>query len=96
MSGSESHKRRITDMELAEGCHRSTLDEHTDWTQTADRRITRPLDRLSRKGIEVVCDEVTRIDPETRRIQLVECSTGDDPLSRPLGGHGEFCKPTTG
>lgn len=29
--------RGITDVELAEGCHRSTLDELTDWTQTADR-----------------------------------------------------------
>ena len=29
--------RGITDAELAEGCHRSTLDELTDWTQQADR-----------------------------------------------------------
>ena len=29
--------RGITDVELAEGCHRSTLDELTDWTQQADR-----------------------------------------------------------
>lgn len=29
--------RGIDDVELAEGCHRSTLDELTDWTQTADR-----------------------------------------------------------
>jgi len=29
--------RGITDDELAEGCHRSTLDELTDWTQQASR-----------------------------------------------------------
>ncbi|MEX1093859.1 MAG: DsrE family protein [Acidimicrobiia bacterium] len=29
--------RGISDVELAEGCHRSTLDHLTDWTQTADR-----------------------------------------------------------
>ena len=29
--------RGIGDVELADGCHRSTLDELTDWTQTADR-----------------------------------------------------------
>lgn len=29
--------RGMTDTELSEGCDRSTLDELTDWTQTADR-----------------------------------------------------------
>jgi len=29
--------RGISDVELADGCYRSTLDELTDWTQTADR-----------------------------------------------------------
>lgn len=29
--------RGMTDTELAEGCHRSTMDELTDWTQHADR-----------------------------------------------------------
>lgn len=29
--------RGITDLELAEGCRRSTMDELTDWTQHADR-----------------------------------------------------------
>jgi uncharacterized protein involved in oxidation of intracellular sulfur len=29
--------RGISDVELADGCHRSTLDELTDWTQTAYR-----------------------------------------------------------
>ena len=59
------------------------------WLMTGDRsarRITRPLDRLVRKGIEVICGDITRIDPETRRIQVVECAAGDDPVSRRLGG----------
>jgi uncharacterized protein involved in oxidation of intracellular sulfur len=29
--------RGISDVELADGCHRSTLDELTDWIQTAER-----------------------------------------------------------
>lgn len=29
--------RGITDVELADGCRRSSLDELTDWTQRADR-----------------------------------------------------------
>lgn len=29
--------RGITDLELADGCRRSSLDELTDWTQAADR-----------------------------------------------------------
>lgn len=29
--------RGIADDELAEGCHRSTMDELTDWTQQVDR-----------------------------------------------------------
>jgi len=29
--------RGISEIELAEGCHRSSLDELTDWTQSADR-----------------------------------------------------------
>ena len=29
--------RGITDVDLTDGCHRSTLDELTDWTQEADR-----------------------------------------------------------
>lgn len=29
--------RGMTDLELTEGCHRSTLDELSDWTQAADR-----------------------------------------------------------
>lgn len=29
--------RGITDVELAKGCHRSTMEELTDWTQAADQ-----------------------------------------------------------
>ncbi len=29
--------RGITEIELVEGCHRSTMDELTDWTARADR-----------------------------------------------------------
>lgn len=59
------------------------------WLMTGDRsarQISRPLDRLARKGIEVMCGDVTRIDPDTRRIQVVECAVGDDSVSRRLGG----------
>jgi uncharacterized protein involved in oxidation of intracellular sulfur len=31
--------RGITEAELAEGCHRSTMEELTDWTQQADRTL---------------------------------------------------------
>jgi uncharacterized protein involved in oxidation of intracellular sulfur len=31
--------RGITDVELAEGCRRSSLDELTDWTQSANRAL---------------------------------------------------------
>ncbi|MEX1093860.1 MAG: FAD/NAD(P)-binding oxidoreductase [Acidimicrobiia bacterium] len=59
------------------------------WLMTGGRtarQISRPLDRLGRKGIEVVCGDITRIDPETRRIELVECGTGDDRGLEQLGG----------
>lgn len=58
------------------------------WMMTGARtagQVTRPLDRLARKGIEVVCADVTRIDPETRRVRLVECPAGEDPVARRLG-----------
>lgn len=31
--------RGITENELADGCHRSTMEELTDWTQQADRTL---------------------------------------------------------
>lgn len=55
------------------------------WLMTGRRtahRITRPLDRLSRKGIEVICGDLVGIDPVARRIQVVEGPAGDDPLSQ--------------
>lgn len=58
------------------------------WLITGDRtarRITRPFDRLSRRGIEVVCGDISLIDPSTRRVQVRECPAGDSPSQR-LGG----------
>lgn len=55
------------------------------WLMTGDRtvrQISRPLDRLAKKGIEVVCGDIRRIDPETRRIQIAELT--DDAVAQPL------------
>lgn len=35
--GTSMDARGITDDELAEGCHRSTMDELTEWTMQAER-----------------------------------------------------------
>ncbi|HUP15235.1 MAG TPA: FAD/NAD(P)-binding oxidoreductase [Acidimicrobiia bacterium] len=59
------------------------------WLMTGKRtprQISRPLDRLAKKGIEVILGEISRIDPDTRRVRVVEHPNGDDPLSRRLGG----------
>lgn len=59
------------------------------WLMTGGRsarQISRPLDRLTKKGIEVVCGDIERIDPVTRHVRVVECAKGDDPVSRRLGG----------
>jgi sulfide:quinone oxidoreductase len=59
------------------------------WLMTGKRtrgRISRPLDRLTRRGIEVIHGEISRIEPDTRRVHVVEQPLGDDPLSRRLGG----------
>lgn len=43
------------------------------WLMTGDRtvrQISRPLERLTRRGIEVVNGEIERIDPVTRRVQI--------------------------
>lgn len=59
------------------------------WLMTGGRtarQISRPLDRLTKKGIEVDCGDVGAIDPETRQVRVVECANGDDPLARRLGG----------
>lgn len=62
--------------------HRVVLVEREDthlfapsllWLMTGDRtakQIARPIDRLSRKGIEVVRGMIERIDPESRRVTV--------------------------
>ena len=51
------------------------------WLMTGVRKaakIARPLDRLKKKGIEVVCGEIQRIDPATRTVTVDgEAMTGD-------------------
>jgi sulfide:quinone oxidoreductase len=47
------------------------------------RQISRPLDRLARKGIEVVCGDIERIDPETRKVRVVG-QTANLPISREI------------
>ena len=59
------------------------------WLMTGKRTpraISRPLDRLARRGIEVIGGEISHIDPDTRRVRVVEHPYGDDPRSRRLGG----------
>jgi sulfide:quinone oxidoreductase len=59
------------------------------WLMTGDRassQITRPLDRLTRRGIEVVCGDIDEIDPEARRVRVLECALGDDAVARQLSG----------
>ena len=59
------------------------------WLMTGKRTpraISRPLDRLARRGIEVIGGEISQIDPDARRVRVVEHPYGDDPLSRRLGG----------
>jgi sulfide:quinone oxidoreductase len=59
------------------------------WLMTGrrtSRQISRPLDRLARRGIEVIGGEISDIDPDTRRVRVVEDPPGDDPLSLRLGG----------
>ena len=47
------------------------------WLMTGGRtvrQISRPLDRLAKRGIEVVCGDIEWIDPETRQVRVVELS----------------------
>ncbi|MCH8900355.1 MAG: NAD(P)/FAD-dependent oxidoreductase [Acidobacteria bacterium] len=46
--------------------------------QRSARKIRRPLDRLTKKGIEVTHGEIERIEPEARRVRLADRSPGDD------------------
>lgn len=58
------------------------------WLMTGARRpeqITRPLDRLARKGIEVVRGSVDSIDPQQRRVQVQGQSWQADHLVIALG-----------
>lgn len=51
------------------------------WLITGQRtalQISRPLNRLAKKGIEVICGDIERIDPSTRQVSIIErLSTGD-------------------
>jgi sulfide:quinone oxidoreductase len=61
------------------------------WLMTGKRTpraISRPLDRLARRGIEVIGGEISQIDPDTRHVRVVEHPEGGDPLSRRLAGAG--------
>jgi sulfide:quinone oxidoreductase len=81
---SEQHRVVIVDRERDHLFAPSLL-----WLMTGKRTpraISRPLDRLARRGIEVIGGEITQIDPDIRRVRVVEHPYGDDPLSRRLGG----------
>ena len=50
------------------------------WLMTGSRsksKITRPMERLSRRGIEVIRDEIVEILPETRQVRLGDEQTLD-------------------
>jgi sulfide:quinone oxidoreductase len=58
------------------------------WLMTGGRtarQISRPLDRLAKKGIEVVCGDIEHIDPETRRVRVVE-RMADGGIGREIDG----------
>jgi len=55
------------------------------WLMTGKRTapaISRPLDKLARRGIEVITGDVSQIDGGTRRVGVVEHPLVDDPSSR--------------
>ena len=54
--------------------------------QRSARQISRPLDRLSNRAIEVVRGDIEQIEPADRRVRVVERPLGDDPVSRRPGG----------
>ncbi|NOY54739.1 MAG: NAD(P)/FAD-dependent oxidoreductase [Actinobacteria bacterium] len=64
------------------------------WLMTGQRtvrEIGRPLERLARKGIEVAHGEIERIEPEERRVHVVDRSLEDDPVSgRPGSGRRDL------
>lgn len=53
--------------------------------QRTARKISRPLNRLAKKGIEVICGEIEQIEPETRHVRVAERTLGHDPLAGQLG-----------
>lgn len=58
---------------LVERSSRHVFDPSLLWLMTGDRTregISRPLEGLSRKGIEVVRGEIERIDPERRAVSV--------------------------
>lgn len=48
--------------------------------QRTARKISRPLNRLAKKGIEVICGDIEQVDPETHRVRVVDQTSGDDLL----------------
>lgn len=56
------------------------------WLMTGGRtarQISRPLDRLTKKGIEVIHGDIERIDPEARVVRIVE-QTNDGPTRQQI------------
>ncbi len=80
---SRDHRIVVVDREPA-----FTLAASFLWVMTGDRRpeqMSRPLDRLERKGIEVVRGEVERIDPERREAVVGGKTLHGDQLVVTLG-----------
>jgi len=78
-----SHRIAVVDREPA-----FTLAASFLWVMTGDRRpeqVSRPLERLQRKGIEVVRGEVERIDPEKREVLVGGKTLRGDHLVVTLG-----------
>jgi len=83
-----SMRKRLTDQ------HRVVVvDQQTDhlfapsllWLMIGKRtggEISRPLNRLARKGIEFIHGEITRIDPHARRVHIAPQLSGEDSQSR--------------
>jgi sulfide:quinone oxidoreductase len=80
---SRDHRITVVDREPAFSLASSFL-----WVMTGDRtsaQVSRPLDRLQRKGIEVVRGEVERIDPERREVVVNGKALRADQLIVTLG-----------
>lgn len=58
------------------------------WLMTGGRtaiQISRPLDRLAKKGVEVVCGDIEQVDPEARRVRITE-QTATGPRRHEIDG----------